>query len=485
MRPVVDDAGKPGYFVKEAPLVPATVAALHHLSGLPLDLCGRAFSLAIWLLGAPLLTHLLRFSSPSLIPVAFGFYLFSPLALAYSVSFQNDAAAVVASLLALNLAARWRRHPSLGRAVGLASAVALSLLLKPHAILWLGPALARLARPPFEPSLPARSAAPGALLRLGFTLALAAVPVGAWYLHAFAIHARYPVAGAMVPGGWVDPALWLDSALYLELARQVFSMVLTPTGALLCGFGLIAAARRPTALPPELQALLLWSLGVLVQSWFLGTRLFDGLARGTEYYQLALVPGLAPFVALGWTSFTAAIGGNKFRLLVQASLLATFAGFALPAARAARTAPESYAVLPELCAEVRRHTPPHAELLLLADRAGAVLYECDRRGTALVAGRAVHPHLVSDENKVPTDTLATLLRGAHAVLLPFPDLLPRGEPLRESLETGWQRIPLGQTGGLLFKPIPAGDVVTSPRSPAPALEPETQAAKSTLVIPVR
>ncbi len=404
-RPVVDDAGKPGYFVKEAPIVPAAVAAVHHLSGWPLELCGRGFSLAIWLLGAPILAQLLRFGSPRLIPVAVGFYLFSPLALAYSVSFQNDAAAVVASLLALNLAAAWRRQPSSGRAIGLTCATALSLLLKPHAILWLLPAVALLI---FAGRRTAGDSRPScrAILWLGLALLFAAVPVCAWYGHAFAVHARHPVAGAMVSSGWVDPALWLDPVLYLELGRQLLWMVLTPPGALLCLLGLIVAMRSPAAVPNASRALFLWSMGVLVQSWFLGTRLFDTLARGTEYYQLALVPGLAPFVGLGWATLMSAIGKKRLRLSVQAGLLAVFAGFALPAARAARTAPERYAVLPELCAEVRRRTPPHAELLVLADRAGTVLYECDRRGTALVAARAVHANFRKDRSTVPAHALS-------------------------------------------------------------------------------
>src|SRR5690606_38524505 len=85
--------------------------------------------------------------------------------------------------------------------------------------------------------------------------------------------------------------------LYAEIARQTVEMVLTPLGAAVALAGVLLV-RRPWTLIE--RALLAWGAGVLVQCLVFATRMFDERARGTEYYQLALVPVAAWLIARGF-----------------------------------------------------------------------------------------------------------------------------------------------------------------------------------------
>ena len=60
LRPMVDDVGRPGYFVKELPLVAGLAAVVHGFTGAPLGAVGRSIGAVAWLIGAILLFSLVR-----------------------------------------------------------------------------------------------------------------------------------------------------------------------------------------------------------------------------------------------------------------------------------------------------------------------------------------------------------------------------------------------------------------------------------------
>lgn len=451
LRPMVDDVGTPGYFVKELPLVPGLAAALARTTGAPIDAIGRAIGIASWLAGALLLTAIVHRDGPPLrAALAAAWFVLAPAAIAYSRAFMTDPSMVAASLAALLLARRWREHPSRGRAVATGAATALALLLKPHAILWLAPALAvaitaddagvdagvdGATRAGDDPTRRSRAA-------LFASLAAGAALAAAWYAHAAAIHRAYPVPGAMVASGWVDPSLWARPALWARIARQLVEIVFTPAGlALAC----VALAPGRERFGPSERALLAWGAGVVVQSALLGTRMFDDAARGTEYYQLPAVATAALLVARGAERIAAfargprAVGAERIGAAIAAALVLAAGLSGFPATRAIETPPSAYADLPARCARVRELVRPDEALLVVADRPGIVHWECDRRGTTFTPATAMGAASAETRVAAAPDALWRTLESVDRVFLPFPEIVPAS--MREWLDREWRRVP--------------------------------------------
>ena len=107
--------------------------------------------------------------------------------------------------------------------------------------------------------------------------------------------------------------------------------------------------------------------------------------------------------------------------------------------RRIETPPEAYASLPAQCERVRALTHPDDALLVLSDRAGTVLWTCDRRGTTLTPATAMGTAAASTRFAAAPDALWRTLESADHVFLPFPDLAPAS--LREFLDREWQRDP--------------------------------------------
>jgi hypothetical protein len=448
-RPIVDDVGHPGYFVKELPVVPGLVALAYWAVGGVHEWLGRLISAAFWLAATPLLLGLARRSGSDGIggAVAGAWYVVAPLGIVYSRAFMNDAAAVALSIATLDAALAWRTRPGVGRAAGAGALFAASLLLKLHAIFWLGPALAAVSigREPSSMSPSASSAEsarrprPGALLVALLCLAAGAVGAAAWYAHAAAVHRQFPVPGASVPHGWVNPALWSRPDLYAAIARQDVTMVLTPLGALLalagaCTGGRLALAER---------ALAAWWLGVLLQCVVFAPRVFDDLSRGTEYYQLAAVPAAAIFIGRGFAAACAALAGLGRRApavggAVMAAVLSAGAALATAGALAA---PARYSGLLRDCDAVKRLTDPSGEMVVIADRGGTVLYYCDRRGSTFLPASSARPEALGEDAAAGSDDLRSSLGGARYLYVPFPDVLDGADGLKAYLEREWHRVP--------------------------------------------
>jgi 4-amino-4-deoxy-L-arabinose transferase-like glycosyltransferase len=442
-KPVVDDIGRPGYFVKEFPAVPLATAAGYRLLGGVHEWLGRLLPALAWLAATPLVVGIAgRLGGPPVPSLAGLWFVIAPLGVVYSRAFMNDAVAVAASIAALAIGFAWRRLPSARLAVLAGSAVAGALLLKPHTGFWIGPALLALAVAPGPPSRRQRA---GLLAAAAAGAALAAP----WYVHAWNVHRTYPIPGAMVAEGWVDPALWLRAELYRVLFAQELWMVFTPPGAALAVLA-VASPRRPRG--AEWAALLAWSAGVLLHCFVLATRMFDEPARRTEYYHLAMVPSAGILIALGARDLAERLAARPRR--VRAGVLAAVAAAAaLSAAAAAREAlavPPRYRRLAADCRLIQSLTSPGDEIAVLADRPGTVLYQCDRRGMALVPSAPT-------EGGAPVATDATTARlaadlaRARYVYVPFPELLAETPRLASELEASWRRRPDAPPALLLYE----------------------------------
>lgn len=450
LRPAVDDMGKPGYFVKEVPLLPASAALAYAALGGVDERAGRLLSVAGWLAGIPLLAAILRRALPQdAITVAAGWWLIAPLAFVYSRAFMTDATMVTASVAAFLALVRFRERPSAALAAASAALVGLTLLLKPHAVFWLGPAgcvllLARAGASPERPAL--------RWLSIQATALAAAVAVAAaWYLHAAAVHRQYPAPGATGLQGWFVAAALLDPALYAELLRQLVFMVFTPLGLVVATAG-VALDRRRLHLV-EL-ALLAWGAGVVAQCLAFDTRLFDEAARGTEYYQLAMVPVAALLVGRGASVLGHRIAAGRAAVVTSGILILLATGAALQI-RAALALPERYASILSDCEIVRRKTTAHDELFVLADRGGTILYYCDRRGTTFVPARAVSRVFAHEDNVVGTRQIADALDRATYVYVPFPELLGDNSRWLSMFDGNFDRIETPGSGIRLYRQRPA------------------------------
>jgi len=449
LRPVVDDIGPPGYFVKELPLVPATAALLYGATGGVNEAIGRLLSVAAWLVGAPVLFALLRRGSPvAEALVATAWWIGAPLAFVYGRAFMSDAAMVTASATALLALARWRETPSGGRAAATAALVALALLLKPHAVFWLAPAALVLLASRAEDSSPW----PGrrATTTLAVTVALGCALAAAWYLHAASVQRAFPAAGTTRLDGWFDAPSLLSPALYGEILRQLVWMVFTPVGIVLAIAGVFASGRAWSGLE---RALLAWGAGVLAQCLVFNTRLFDDFARGTEYYQLAMVPVAGMLIARGAGVLLRLVPLSRpaLRPALGAAILFLLAGGAMHEIDAALAVPERYRRILDDCAIVQATTRPHDELFVLADRGGTILYYCDRRGSTFVPARAVRRVFARADNVVGTKQLAAALDRASYVYVPFPELLGEGSPWLAMFEENFARVATPGTEMRLYR----------------------------------
>lgn len=434
-RPAVDDMGKPGYFVKEIPLLPALAALAYGAAGGVDERIGRMLSVAGWLAGIPLLFAALRRALPrDAIVVAAAWWVFAPLGFVYARAFMTDATMVTASLAAFVALLRFREQPSGTRAATSAALVGLALLLKPHAVFWIGPAagvllLAGTADAPERPAT-RRLAVVATALALGFAAA------AAWYLHAAAVHRQYPAPGATGLKGWFVAAALVQPAFYVELLRQIVLMAFTPLGLAVAIAGIVLE-RRPLRLV-EL-ALLAWGGGVVAQCFVFDTRLFDEAARGTEYYQLAMVPVAALLIGRGATALAQRASAASARLAIASILLLLIGGAAIQI-RAALALPDRYSRILADCELVGRKTTARDELFVLADRGGTILYYCDRRGTTFVPARAVSRVFAHEDNVVGVRQVADALDRSTYVYVPFPDLLGEDSRWLSMFDDNFDRI---------------------------------------------
>lgn len=457
-RPVVDDIGRPGYFVKELPAVPVAAALSYGLLGGVQEWVGRLLPACAWLLATPLVIDVARrFAGPPVPLLAGLWFVLAPLGVVYSRAFMNDAVAVAVSIVTLWLGLRWKDAPRAGAAAATGLALWVALLLKPHAIFWTAPALTVLSlRRPTSKTLDAAW--------LVGAVVMAVVLAAPWYLHAWSLHRTYPIPGAMVADGWVDVSLWWNPELYRVVFSQELWMVFTPAGALLAAYAWISRGRPRSATS---AALLAWGAGVAFHCILLATRMFDEGARRTEYYQLALVLPAAISIALGLADLGERLANRaRVRWIAVAGAIIALSYSAVSATVDAMTPPARYANLLRDCAIVKQLTGPADEIAVVADRPGTVLYYCDRRGMALVPTDP--PHAGARSEGQPLDLaaaqanarLANDLARVRFLYVPFPELLELTPKLAKEIERSWSRVPAAPENVHLYerrrRPGPTG-----------------------------
>ncbi len=438
-RPIVDDMGNPGYFIKEIPLVPQIAAWVSEATDLPIDTAGRLLGLVAWLVASLVFfIGLARTVAIEKALLCLFWAIFAPLAFAYAPAFQNDTTAIAFSLITWVILLAWRKKPRFSTALIAGLFTSLSLLLKPHIVFWLAPAAAVLVfgganRPPWRRWVP---------------LAIAGIAGGllasTWYFHAASIHRAFPTPGATVAQGWVEPALLFTSYFWVELGRQIAVMVFTPIGVGLALVGLLRSNRRHLTE----WSLIAWGAGVLVQDLVFATRFIDDLSHGTEYYQLALIPVAGLLISDGILQLRDRAG--RFGSLVVGLALLALGTSAPLLAREARTPPTHYKTVLEDCARVRGLTNKSDPFLVFADRSGTILYYCERRGTTFTLGTAKAQARPGAPPAAGRSDIDRAVRTARFVYFPFPDQVDDPKFLA-NFEESWQELDMGPSAARLFR----------------------------------
>jgi hypothetical protein len=409
LRPALDTAPFPNYFVVEPPLYECGVILLKRSTGLKLEEAGRVTSalatvLAAW--GLFVLARPREGRRTALLAVSALAVL--PLTIRYGRAFQPDAAmlgAVVAGL------ACWDRYQSSRRWHWLVagwSLLALGFAIKVIAAFLLIPLLLVIVRPRRVPTM---LAACSTLL-----------PALLWY-----VWADYLVGGTDGSRASADNrAIWLHllgpaGLLETETLKFVAWFLLvrsfTPLGVGLALYGLLV---RSKAQDDRLRLWWVWGISTLVAMAFLAEKLHH------EYYWLLL----APVVAVG-------IGRSLDRVAVKHSGIAVVVGLAMLLlcgfqARSTWCTPAEWTDLEAAARLVSKNVPRDAWVVAPE----ALLFQADRRGcrmewTTPAARRAAGEWRAEIEVDGPLDLLDYYRRqGARY----FADLgRPQADARREGL----------------------------------------------------
>jgi hypothetical protein len=416
LRPSLDTAPFPNYFLVEPPIYQWSVVRLRILTGWPLEACGRIVSAVATGLGAWGLFGLIRRregeAAAFAAVLAFGFF---PILLRYGRAFQPDALMLGAVLGGVNCWDRiapqrawtWRGLGWFLLAIGFSAKITSAVVLVPIGLS--GPRARR-----FTDILIATSAL---------------VPVLLWY--GWANHVVNTEGGSLASAE--NRAIWfgifgLSSLARWETLVQVCQFLVvrafTPVGLILACCGL--CLRPESGARPDIWKL--WAVCVLAMMAALSEKLHH------EYYWLILAPVIAAGLGRGWV----ALWSRKPGLAVMAAcaLVATDLLFA----RSTWQTPPEWSDIEMVSVLVREVVPPGT--LLVAPE--PLLFEADRRGcrlefTARAARRAASEWGVQGTELIagPLDLIEFYRsRGARC----FADVAPvPGDARREALHDAIRR----------------------------------------------
>jgi len=377
-QPTIDliSDGSRAWHLMEWPAMAYAAGLGWKLCGGSLDAWGRGISIACSLASVWLTYRLAgRWFGPRAAQGAAAIMAFSPVSIVYGQSFLLEASLAALALTTLDAFDRWlTKRRTIYLAVA-AIAFALAVLTKVYMLLLLLPlathifaATMRSSAAADRPPLPTflRSTIPVALA-FGATL----IPVALWYQWMLSVSptvgpaAEYHPLSRATIHGFPHPLLF-SSAYYLRLCSDFATVVLTPLGVLLAGFGLVDARFR-RHLP-----LLAASMALLVA--------FPLKFMAANYYYVVLLPALALAAGLGWERLRARqlFGKRAMQVVVAVSLLIALRYAIGPAYR---TQAEDRDVV--AAAEVLRSvTVPEERVATMHGSTLDLLYYCDRPGWA-------------------------------------------------------------------------------------------------------
>lgn len=356
LRPRLDTAPLPNYFVVEAPLYELGVVVLERVTGLGLEPSGRLLSaMATVVAGWGTFELTRRRSGRRVALLAAGAFAAFPLTIRYGRAFQPDAAmlgAVVAGLACWDRARRdsgtaTRRAWYVAGWVLLALGLAIKIIAAPLVLVLVAIMSSRRRF--------ARLAAAGAALVPGlcwyaWAAHLAAAGNGS---HASADN-RAIWLGSLAPSAWMHPESWTLAARFL-LVRAF-----TPIGAALAVVGLLGGR-------PGRGLWRAWTLVALATLGLLLAKLHH------EYYFLILAPAVAAGVGLGLDRLAA---GSRWTAIAAAACLLILAAFQ---SRSTWRTPPEWADLADAARAVAARTSV-GDWVVAPE---ALLFAADRRGCRL------------------------------------------------------------------------------------------------------
>jgi hypothetical protein len=356
LRPILDTAPFPNYFVVEPPLYQLGVVVLKRASGLGLEASGRIFSALATALAAWGLFMLARRREGAVVAfVAVATFAALPLTIRYGRAFQPDAlmlGAVVAGL------ASWDEYRSVGGWYWLVAAwslLAVGFAIKITAGFLLIPLLLLVAR--------ARS--PRQILIVGTTI-LPAVLWYAWASHLLALGegSRASADNRSIWLGLSGPAALLEPETLRFVSWCLLVRAFTPLGA---GLAVVGMFCRDTTLRRRDGLWPVWGISAMLAMAFLAQKLHH------EYYWLLI----APVVAVGIARAVVVVAENRragAALLSAALVLLSWAQV-----RSTWRTPAEWSGLEPAAGAVRATVPSNAWVVAPE----ALLFQADRRGCRL------------------------------------------------------------------------------------------------------
>lgn len=321
-------AGEPIPYVLEFPLYNGIVAGLYHLFG-PNVLWGRIVSLTFFVGSSFIFYRLVKLSIihyPSSI-YALLFFIFSPLHILISRSFQPEELALFLFLLAV--------YKKSWLIFSLAILIKLPIALFAPLILF--------ASRYSETAKDCRRITSRFFAPLRMTVSL--IPTVIWYFRAGQLTVHPAIARNFEITNWFQPALWLNPKWYFSLFQIEQIWVLTTLGLLFFWLGLWSIVQTRPGLATQGQAFIksnIWLVWLLNGLLYLS--IFNYHAMTHEYYHLFLLPPLSIFVGIGLNQIVNITKGysKNIRAVAIAGILSLLIlGLIQPAVKKINSAPKS------------------------------------------------------------------------------------------------------------------------------------------------
>ncbi|MBN2582737.1 MAG: glycosyltransferase family 39 protein [Planctomycetes bacterium] len=370
-HPTVDmlQGGQRSLILLDFPVSAYATAGLWKLCGGPLDVWGRATSVAFSVASVALVYLYVRRRHGTVAAAGAAFALaVSPVGVVYGQSFMLEASLVCFTLGAFYALDRWLAAARTGWLLALGTCLALLLLTKVYMAVVLLP----LAATGFRSARP-HGASGGWLLAA--TLGLAVLPAACWY--AFAYHAAAPDgphAGQVYfsvrrsAGDHFPPHPLLGSSdFYRRVLDDLTGVVLTPIGFAFALAGLSDRRWRQHGV---------WLAATAVLVLVLPRKFYE-----MNYYYLAALPPLCVLAGLGWQVFQQRVRPAKAAvgLTLAAALLFSFR-YAL---KPAFVTPEEDRGVIAAAETIRALTAEDEPVVTVHGTTIDLLYYCDRPGWAL------------------------------------------------------------------------------------------------------